>query len=58
MLSAAAAAEQIQAADQGTVCWAKAAPPAAEPGRPACAEPGVEVGPGSTESGLPAGSRR
>lgn len=49
------AAEEEQAADQGPVCWVKAEPLAAEPGRPACVELGVEVGPGSVESGLPAG---
>lgn len=49
------AAEEEQAADQGPVCWVKAEPLAAEPGRPACVELGVEVGLGSMESGLPAG---
>lgn len=49
------AAAEIQAADQRPVWWVKTEPPAAEP---ACVEPGVEEGPGSTESERPAGRWR
>lgn len=57
------AAEERRAADQRRVYWVKAElpaaeGPAAEPGPPACVEPGVEAAPGSMESALPAGRRR
>lgn len=58
MAELSAAAEEVQAADQRPVCWVKAELPAAEPGQPACVELGAEVGPGSMESGLPAGRWR
>lgn len=58
MAELSAAAEEIRMADQRPACWVKAEPLAAEPGRPACVELGVEAGPGSMESELPAGRWR